>query len=114
MKDFMFIFRGPSYEELKLSPEEAQANMQEWYNWVNQLSTKQVYVGGEPLLPSGKVMQGKDAVVTDGPFAEGKELVGGYFIVKAASLEEATELAKGFPDFGRQGSVEVREIMKMS
>ncbi|RFM30625.1 YciI family protein [Deminuibacter soli] len=113
MKDFMFIFRGPSYEELQLSPEEVQANMQEWYNWVNQLSAKQVYVGGEPLLPGGKVLQGSKTVVTDGPFAEGKELVGGYFIVKAESLEAATEMAKGFPDFDRNGSVEVREIMKM-
>jgi len=48
-----------------------------------------------------------------GPFAEGKELVGGYFILSAESLEEATELAMGFPDFEIQGSVEIREIMKI-
>lgn len=114
MKDFMFIFRGPTYEDLNLSPEEAQANMQKWFDWVNQLSAKQQYVSGAPLLPSGKVLKGDNAVQTDGPFAEGKELVGGYFIVKANSLEDATALAKGFPDFALQGSVEVREVMQMS
>lgn len=109
----MFIFRGPSVEDLQLSPEQSQAAMQRWFDWIGKLSAQGVYGGGEPLMREGKTIQGKKPVVTDGPFAEGKELVGGYFVVKADSLEAATELAKGFPDFDVQGSVEIREIMKM-
>jgi hypothetical protein len=112
MKDFMFIFRGPTPEDLDLTPEQHQAAMQKWFNWIGDLSAKGRYVGGNPLIKEGKTIQGKKAVVTDGPFAEGKELLGGYFIIKAESLDEATELAFGFPDFDVQGSsVEVREIM---
>lgn len=113
MKDFMFIFRGPTPEDLNMSPEESQASMQKWYEWIGDLVAKGRYVGGDPLFKEGKTVQGKKPVVTDGPFAEGKELLGGYFILKAESLEEATELAFGFPDFDKQGSVEVREVMKM-
>lgn len=109
----MFIFRGSAPKDLVLSPEEAQASMQKWFEWIGQLSAKGRYVAGDPLLKEGKSIEGKKPVVTDGPFAEGKELVGGYFIIKAESLEEATELAFGFPDFEIQGSVEIREIMKI-
>ncbi len=52
-------------------------------------------------------------MLTDGPFAEGKEYLGGYLILKAQSLEEASQLAYGFPDFERGGSVEIREINPM-
>lgn len=113
MKDFMFIFRGPTPEDLNFTPEESQASMQKWYEWIGELSAKGRYVGGDPLLKEGKLIQGKKPVATDGPFAEGKELLGGYFIIKAESLEEATELAFGFPDFNIEGSVEIREIMKI-
>jgi hypothetical protein len=113
MKDFMFVFRGPSPEDLKLSPEESQASMQKWFDWIQQLSTQGRYKGGDPLFPGGKTVQGKKPVVTDGPFAEGKELVGGYIILSAESIEEAAKLAFGFPDFEVQGSVEIREIMKI-
>jgi hypothetical protein len=112
MKDFMFIFRGGMPADL--TPEESQASMQKWFDWINKLKSQGRYVGGDPLLPSGKSLTGKKPMVTDGPFAEGKELIGGYFIIKAASLDEATELAlKGYPDFDTQGIVEVREIMKI-
>lgn len=113
MKDFIFIFRGPSPEDLNWTPEQSQASMQKWFNWIGELSAKGRYVGGDPLVREGKTVQGKKPVVTDGPFAEGKELLGGYIIIKAESLAEATELAFGFPDFAIDGSVEVREIMKI-
>jgi hypothetical protein len=113
MKDFMFIFRGPSAEDLNWTPEQHQTAMQKWFNWIGDLSAKGRYVGGDPLVRAGKMVQGKKPVVTDGPFAEGKELLGGYIIVKAESMEEATQIAFGFPDFDVEGSVEVREIMKI-
>ncbi|HEY8918787.1 MAG TPA: YciI family protein [Chitinophaga sp.] len=111
MKDFMFIFRGGSSAG-QLSPEEMQDNMQQWFAWIEQFRSKNIYVGGEPLYPPGKMVSGSKAVVTDGPFAESKELVGGYMIIQADSLEAAAELAKGCPDLPLNGSVEVREVMK--
>jgi hypothetical protein len=113
MKDFMFVFRGPYYEDLNLTPEQSQAAMQKWMDWIGQLSAKGQYVGGAPLQKDGKMVQGKKPLITDGPFTEGKETVGGYLIIKAESLKAATELALGFPDFELQGSVEVREIIPM-
>jgi len=111
MKKFMFIFRGPDYDEVNFSPEQSQAYMQKWFDWIGQLSQQGAYVSGEQLMKTGKLLTGSKKPVTDGPFTEGKELVGGYFIVKAESLESATEMAKGFPDFELQGTVEIREVI---
>lgn len=112
MKDFMFIFRGAA-EQYGFSAEEMQQHMQKWFSWVDDLKAKKIYVSGEPLLPEGKTVKGSKALVTDGPFAESKELVGGFFLIKAASLAEAAEIAKGCPDLPLDGSVEIREVMKM-
>jgi hypothetical protein len=111
MKDFMFLFRGPDPGDMHLTAEQYQAMTQKWMDWVAEMTAKGIYVGGSPLIKNGKILQGNKPVVTDGPFAEGKELLGGYCIVKAGSLEEATVLAFGFPDFDKGGSVEVREFM---
>lgn len=113
MKEFMFIFIGADYGQLNLSPEESQLQMQKWMGWIDKLKAEDVYVEGRPLLPGGKTLSGSAAVVTDGPFAEAKELVGGYFIIKSDSVEAASELATGYPDFDLGGSVEVREVMQM-
>jgi hypothetical protein len=112
MKDFMFIFRNKN-DRPQPTPEEMQNIMQQWMGWIDKLKKQNVYSAGEPLTPPGKVVKGNEATITDGPFAESKEVVGGFFIVKANSLEEATELAKDCPDLPNGGSVEVREIMKM-
>jgi hypothetical protein len=112
MKDFMFIFRGAA-EQYDFSAEQMQQHMQKWFSWIDDLKAKKIYVAGEPLIPEGKTVKGSKALVTDGPFAESKEVVGGFFLIKAASLEEAAEIAKGCPDLPLEGSVEVREVMKM-
>jgi hypothetical protein len=112
MKDFMLLFRG-AMQQYDFSPDEMQSHMQKWFGWVDDLKSKNVYVSGEPLVPGGKTVAGKKSVVTDGPFAESKEIIGGFFIIKAASIEEAVEIAKGSPDLPLDGSVEVREVMKM-
>lgn len=113
MKEFMFIFKGPYYEELGLSAEEAQAQLQKWFAWMDQLKQQGVYVEGRPLLQGGKIVSGKDQLVTDGPFAESKELVGGYIIIKAESLEDTLQYTKGFPDYELQGSIEIRPVMPL-
>lgn len=66
--------------------------------------------GGDPLLPLGTVVSGKSKKVTDGPIVEGKEIVRGYWLVSATSMEEAVELSEGCPISEDVGLVEVREI----
>jgi hypothetical protein len=109
MKSFMFLFRG-GLDPQTASPEEMQQNMQQWMGWVEDLQKKNIYAAGEALLPTGKTLK-KNNVVTDGPFAESKEIVGGFFIVKAETLDAAIEIAKGCPDLSLGGSVEVRDVM---
>ncbi|NML20971.1 hypothetical protein HHL16_08805 [Pseudoflavitalea sp. G-6-1-2] len=115
MKEFMFIFSGPTYEELNLSAEEAQAQMMSWFKWVGDLKSKEQYVDGRPLLPPAKRITGATKrIVTDGPFAESKEVVGGYFVIKAADFDEAVKIAEGFPDYKYQGTLEIREVFDTS
>jgi hypothetical protein len=111
MEKFMFIFIGGM--DSQSSPESIQAAMQEWFTWIEKLKKEGRYEGGEPLEPVGKGVSGPKKLVTDGPFAEGKELVGGFFIVKAKNLDEAVSIAKDCPDLKNNGRVEVRPIMKM-
>jgi len=111
MKDFMFLFRGP--EDLQLTPEQSQVQMQKWLSWIAELTAKGRYTGGAPMMKEGKIVKGTKPMVTDGPFAEGKELMGGYLIIKAESLEEATGLAFGYPDYNLQCSVEIRELVEI-
>ena len=93
-----------------LSPEEMQKNMEAWGTWIKGLAEKGKFVSGEPLGKESKVIKGTKKVVTDGPFAEAKELVGGYLIVNAADINEAAELAKGCPIYDVNGVTEVRDI----
>jgi hypothetical protein len=67
------------------------------------------------LLKGGKIVskKGDKVVVTDGPFPEAKELVGGFFVVNAEDINEAAEIAKDCPSFELGGSVEVRPVMKI-
>lgn len=109
MKNFMLIFRNSS-DAVKMSPEESQQNMQQWFSWIGDLQSKGIYTGGEALMPTGKTVK-KGNVVTDGPYAESKEMVGGFFIIKAANIEEASEIAKGCPDLPQGGTVEVRDVV---
>jgi hypothetical protein len=110
MEKYMLIFLGgdPSH----LSPEAQQAHMGKWFAWVEKLRKEQRYVAGEALLPGGKTVKGPKKAVTDGPFAESKEIVGGFFVLNAKNLEEAVQIAKDCPDYDLGGIVEVREVMK--
>ena len=117
MKEFMYIFRGSVQNEqafIQLSPEQMQAEMQKWNVWMGDLAQKGKLISGQPLLPQGKVLKGVSKKVTDGPFTEGKDIVGGYLLVKANDLQEAIELSKACPTLeGADGTVEVREIMPL-
>jgi hypothetical protein len=111
MKDFLFLFRmngAPAG-----SPDEMQAMTKRWMDWIGGIAAQNKLTDrGNRLFSSGKVVKPGN-VITDGPYTEIKESIGGYSIVKANSLEEATELAKGCPGLTVGGSVEVREIREM-
>ena len=114
MKDFLFVFRSDFSKMPKASPEEMQAMAKRWMDWFGSIAAQnKLSERGNRLLPGvGKVVKPNN-VVTDGPYMEIKEAIGGYAIVKANSVDEAAELAKGCPVFNYGGNVEVREVMAM-
>ena len=111
MNEFVFLYRGGSRDG---SPAEMQQVMQKWMNWFKDLAEKgHVKDRGQPLERAGKLVSGNRKTVTDGPFAEAKDVVGGYTLIVAKDLNEATELSKGCPILERDGAVEVRPVMKL-
>lgn len=113
MKEYMYLFRGGDAARAQSSPEAMQAHMQKWRVWMEGLAKEGKLVAGLPLNQAGKVVAKAGQVITDGPYTEGKEVVGGYLIVKANSLDEAAEMSKGCPIYEHNGVTEVREIMPM-
>lgn len=110
MAKFMFVYRGGEHNPAEMSPEEMQQVMQSWMDWIqNGMQAGWLVDGGDALKPNGSVVH-PDQTVTDGPFAEAKELVGGYSMVEAADLNAAAELAKGCPMIAGGGTVEIREL----
>lgn len=108
MSDFTFLYRG---SDANASPEQMQKTMEKWRAWFKQLGEQgHLKDIGHPLESSGKVVRGKQKSVTDGPFAEAKDVVGGFTLIQARDLEQATELSKSCPILEVGGSVEVRPI----
>ena len=113
MKDFLFLFRADYVEYAKRSPEELQSMTKKWMDWIGGIAAQGKLIDrGNRLNPAGKVVKPLLAV-TDGPYIETKESVGGYTMVRAESLDEAAEMAKGCPILLFGGNVEVREIDRM-
>jgi hypothetical protein len=114
MNSYLLLFRGGDSTAANNSPEEKQAHMQKWFVRMGGSSEKGIMAGAEPLHPTGKTIKGTGKVVSDGPFMENKEMVGGYLICKADTYEAAVEIAKRCPILKfAEGNVEVREIQKM-
>lgn len=109
----MYLFRGGMDFPHSSSPA-SQAHLQKWMEWMSRLSKDGLFVAGEPLSKAGKRVSGAHKVVTDGPFAEAKEVVGGYLIVKAHDMEHAVEISKECPIFEVDGHIEVRHIDTIS
>ncbi|MDN5216674.1 YciI family protein [Fulvivirgaceae bacterium BMA12] len=113
MAKYLYLFRGGDENWANASPEETQAHMQKWGVWMQDLAQKGKLVDGLPLAKPGKVVEKSGEVIHDGPFAEGAEVVGGYLIINADSLDEAVQMSKECPIYEHNGSTEVREIMNM-
>lgn len=114
MEKFMFLFRGgENHAHNAKDSKLAEENMKAWMTWMEGLGQKGLLAGGEPLQPTGKQITGKNKVITDGPFMEAKEMVGGFLIVNAKDISDAVEISKGCPIFSENGKVEVRPVQKM-
>ena len=112
MNEFVFLYHGG---ETGRSPERAQQMMQKWMVWFKELADNgHVKDRGQPLERTGKLVNGKRKAVTDGPFAEANDVVGGYTLILAKDLNEAAELSKGCPILEVDGQVEVRPVMKLN
>jgi hypothetical protein len=115
MEKFMLVFHSPQTQEaafMEMSPQAVQAEIQKWNVWIGGIAEQGKFIGTDALAPVGKTMTKGGQVVTDGPFTEGKEIVGGYMLLNAKDIDEAVELSKGCPLFDSNGTVEVRPIIK--
>jgi len=111
MKEYMLLFRSSS-DALKGSAEELQQQVVRWKSWLDKLAAEGTFgSGGKRLNAAGTTIRGRERRTVDGPYAEGKEVVGGYMTIKARDLGEAVEIVKGCPIFDIGGSAEVREAL---
>ena len=110
---YLLLFRGIDWHK-GLSPEQIQNVMNQWRNWFERLSQEGKVKGGHPLEADGKVVSGKKGrVVADGPFAEAKEAIGGYFMLQVETMDEALAIARECPGLDYGAMVEVRQIAEV-
>lgn len=95
MKEFVLLIKG--YEMHLISEEERNRRMQEYAVWMQEMVAKNRYVTGQSLEPEGYLLKNRDTVITDGPFLEPKEVIGGFVAIKATDINEAAEIAKNCP-----------------
>jgi len=114
MSKFMFVFRGGGFATAGVTPTELQAHLTKWRSWLDALAKSgHSRDAGTPLQNPGKTLRGRQRIVTDGPFAESKDMITGSLVVEAKSLDEAAVLARECPVFDYDGSVEVRPLLTL-
>lgn len=112
MSEFTYLFRGGAAPG---SPELTQQRMQKWVAWMKDLGQRgHIKDPGNPLEASGKLVKGNQKTVTDGPYAETKDIVGGYMVIEARDIDHAVEISRDCPIFEVGGLVEVRPVMKLN
>lgn len=109
----MMLFRHIPDTEYQPSAEELEHNIKQWQNWIGNIAAQDKFVSTNQLGYEGANLNNK-GIVTDGPYTEIKEIVGGYVIVKAENLEEAISIAEGCPILHIGGNVEIRNVMQLS
>lgn len=113
MKQYLFLYRMEAGNGPAPTQEETDANMQTWMEWLGLVADQNHLVSlGNRLENSGRVVK-PNQVVTNGPYSEIKESLGGYSVIQADSYEQAVDIAKGCPIFHAGGNVEIREIAGM-
>jgi hypothetical protein len=115
MDEFVLLMRLDILtKEAQPSPEQLQVYMKQYRDWVGGIAAQNKFVGGTGLSTEGRVIKSNN-VITDGPFAEIKESIAGYIIIKAKDFDEAVSLAKDCPILqGGGNSVEVRQVVSVS
>jgi hypothetical protein len=116
MSEFVYLFRASqaSRDKAMGTPEAAQRSMQAWLAWMRDLEAKgHLKNPGQPLDSAGRVVRGRERVVSDGPYVEAKDLVMGFIVVEARDLAQAAELSTGCPMLEGDGSVEIRPVRKL-
>src|SRR5215472_15474827 len=111
MSEFVFLYRNTpeARGDAMGSPERAQQSLAKWRAWFKDMTDKgYVKNMGQPLDDTGKVVGGRHRTVTDGPYAETKDLIGGYSLIEARDLDQAAQIASGCPIIESGGIVEVR------
>jgi hypothetical protein len=106
---YLLLFRGTDWHK-QLSPEEIQRIMGDWGSWFESLSKEGKIAAASPLENEGHVISGKSRSVADGPFAEAKESIGGFFLLKVETMEEALAIGKECPALPYGLTVEVRPV----
>lgn len=114
MEKFILLFRGGNTHISTANSQAAMEVIQTWNVWMQGLAEKGILAGGDALQVSGKYVKGINKVVSDGLYAAGNEMVGGYLIVNAKDIDDAVEISKGCPILNEDGSVEVRPIQKQN
>jgi len=112
MKEFLLVFRGPLTGDFTPTSEQIEASEKEWNNWFGTIAAQGKLGGGHRPGPEGKTLLPGN-VITDGPYAEVKEILMGTTVVKTETIDEAVELAKGCPILKVGGNVEVRSLIMM-
>jgi len=108
----MLIFRSTDWYQ-GLSAEQMQQIADNWMGWFNRLKDEGKAIAGNPLEREGKIVSGKNRAVSDGPFAESKEVLGGYWMIEVNSKQEAIEWAKKCPATENE-IIEIRQVQEMS
>ena len=101
----------PDFEK-QFTAEEMEASVKQWQDWIGGIASQGKFVGTNQLGFEGKTLKPAN-IITDGPYAEVKEITGGYVIVKTDSLDNAMKLAEGCPILDIGENVEIRDIIKM-
>ncbi len=113
MKDYLLLLRGgPQFQSAATTDQPQEVISPKFKAWMEELVKGGHFAGGQRLVGNaGAVLKGRKPQLTDGPYAEGKEVVAGYLLIKANDLQEAAALTAGCPIFEHEdGSVEIREI----
>ncbi len=113
MKEFMLIFRSTPVDDYNPSPEEMQGVVKQWQDWIGGIAAQGKFVSTTRLGFEGKTLKPEN-VITDGPYAEVKEIIGGNLVLKADNIDQALELAKGCPVLNIGGHVEIRNLMEIN
>jgi hypothetical protein len=114
MARFLFVYRRGRDVGATISPEAMQQMLERWRVWIGEgLEKGWILDSGDALTQEGRVVR-REMVVTDGPFVESKEIVGGYSVIQADNIEAAATLAHGCPALLSGGSVEVRPVAGFS